>query len=146
MRCGHEELDQLMVNFFSFSASQHQTKFSCCFWKCDRNAGRALFYDCLSKTFSRFLHTYYLHLSSIPESHWRQLVTAICDEGDGLILFEGHSQGHGYPLSCHVSFGFTVTDTMVTFQIFIVELLCNLIDMWSASFCEKPTTQGPNIL
>jgi hypothetical protein len=67
MRCGHEELDQLMVNFFSFSASQHQTEFSCCFWKCDRNAGHTLFYACLSKTLSRFLHTYHLHLLSIPD-------------------------------------------------------------------------------
>jgi hypothetical protein len=46
------------------------------------------------------------------------VVTAICDEGEGLTLCERHSQGYDWT-QCHVNF-----------KLLLWVFLCNLIDMW----------------
>jgi hypothetical protein len=58
-----------------------------------------------------------------------QLVNAIHDESDGLILCEWHSLGYGCTQSC-VSFGFAGSDRMIVFKLLLWSFLCNLINLW----------------
>jgi hypothetical protein len=46
-----------------------------------------------------------------------QLVTAIHDEGGGLILCEGQAQDYDRTLSSHGCFGLAGTDITVTFKV-----------------------------
>jgi hypothetical protein len=58
-----------------------------------------------------------------------QLVNAVHDESDGLILCEWHSLGYGCTQSC-VSFGFAGSDRMIVFKLLLWSFLCNLINLW----------------
>jgi hypothetical protein len=58
-----------------------------------------------------------------------QLVNAIHDESDGLILCEWHSLGYGCTQSC-VSFGFSGSERMIFFKLLLWSFPCNLINLW----------------
>jgi hypothetical protein len=45
-----------------------------------------------------------------------------------VVLWETHSQGYDCTYSCHVCFGFGVTDTAFTFEVLFWSFFCNLID------------------
>ncbi len=67
-------------------------------------------------------------------SQWRQLVTAIHDEGDGLIVCEWHPQGsklHSF-LSC--SLWFSWSDKMATCKVLLWRFLCNLRHVFSCQY------------
>jgi hypothetical protein len=71
-----------------------------------------LFYDCWLEISSRLLYAYPHQLSGAcqPCGESWLLVTAIRDEGDGLCKLRSAQ-------SCHASFGFTGTHTMVIFKV-----------------------------
>ncbi len=64
--------------------------------------------------------------------YW-QLVTAIQDEGHGLILRERHPHGDDCYLSLSVCFGLTGINIMDTFNMYLWIFLCNLIHTYYSS-------------
>jgi len=55
-----------------------------------------------------------------------QLVTATHEEGDSVVPSEWHSQGYACTHSCHVYFGLSGTNIVLTFKLLLWSCLCNL--------------------
>jgi hypothetical protein len=93
-----------LISCISWVLAKIMTKSSHCFQECNRNSGHRCLYNDFPTSLGWILY-FYLHpllgADEVSAQSW-QLITAIHDETDGLMLCKQLSQGYGSTL-CHVT-------------------------------------------
>jgi hypothetical protein len=101
--CNKKITIDLSAGYVSWFQANVLTEISCCFQKLRTETEDKFFLSSFlfSKVLSRLLYTIYIHSGAGEVSgELHQLVIAICDEVDGLILCDWHSQGCDPTHSC----------------------------------------------
>jgi hypothetical protein len=105
--CNKKITIDLFASYVSWFQANVLTEISCCFQKLrtETEDKSFLFSFLFSKDLSRLLYTIYTHTGAGEVSgELHQLVIAICDEVDGLILCDWPSQGYDPTHSCFFFF------------------------------------------